>query len=389
MRPPCCPRGSLPAGRCTARPIGPRGCCAAATARPGEGRAPTATRRLRGRLSEALCWLGCGLLGLCADGLWRIADPVARRVRTRRRPLRIVLVRNGESLGNVCDTTYETIPDSSVPLTTRGFEQGVAAGWAIQDLIGDETVRFFHSPYMRTRQTTMAILEAFRGRSVELTTEPMLREQDFGNFQDPETRQQSLEDRRRYGRFYYRFQNGEAGTDVYDRVAEFWSTLHRVMSRPDCAQNLVVVTHGLLMRIFCMCYFRWTVLEFERVWNPSNCEVWILERTSAGRYRLAGRLGSGGALLPIRFGADQSESEPLWEHMREPLASRSVAPGTGQELEDERLRHLRAARDASPGVLHTVIEEGARASRAAGRAPPGPAPEPGGGAASARAGGSG
>ena len=29
-------------------------------------------------------------------------------------------------------------------------------------------------------------------------------------------------------------------------------------------ENFVLVTHGLLMRIFCMCYFRWTVAEFEQ-----------------------------------------------------------------------------------------------------------------------------
>ncbi|CAK0856584.1 unnamed protein product [Prorocentrum cordatum] len=169
---------------------------------------------------------------------------------------------------------------------------------------------------------------------------------------------QSLKDRQRYGRFYYRFQNGEAGTDVYDRVAEFWATLYRVMDKPGGAQNIVLVTHGLLMRIFCMCYFRWTTLEFEQVWNPSNCEMWVLEKTPGGRYRLAGRLGDDGALLPIRFGANQSER--LYEHMKEPLASRTVVPGTGQELEDERLRHLRVARAtrvASPYVLHNVAEE--------------------------------
>ena len=30
-------------------------------------------------------------------------------------------------------------------------------------------------------------------------------------------------------------------------------------------RNYVLVTHGLLMRIFCMCYLRWTVAEFEEV----------------------------------------------------------------------------------------------------------------------------
>ena len=31
------------------------------------------------------------------------------------------------------------------------------------------------------------------------------------------------------------------------------------------ADNYLLITHGLLMRIFCMCYLRWTTNEFEQV----------------------------------------------------------------------------------------------------------------------------
>lgn len=40
---------------------------------------------------------------------------------------------------------------------------------------------------------------------------------------------------------------------------------HEARSKMVHAQNYVLVTHGLLMRIFCMCYLRWTVTEFEQV----------------------------------------------------------------------------------------------------------------------------
>ena len=69
-----------------------------------------------------------------------------------------------------------------------------------------------------------------------------------------------------FGRFFFRFPNGEAGTDVFDRMATFITYLCRTMGgggyfkshdgRPGerkPAQNYVLVTHGLLMRIFCMC----------------------------------------------------------------------------------------------------------------------------------------
>lgn len=48
-----------------------------------------------------------------------------------------------------------------------------------------------------------------------------LREQDFGNFQDPEGKKREKAERLRFGRFFYRFPNGESGADCYDRITGF------------------------------------------------------------------------------------------------------------------------------------------------------------------------
>ena len=105
----------------------------------------------------------------------------------RDRPERIILVRHGQSLGNTDKVYFSNVPDSQIELTARGYAQAAVAGLKIRRLVGNETVRFFHSPYLRTRQTLVAILKAFADRSVLVSSEPRLREQDFGNFQDPET----------------------------------------------------------------------------------------------------------------------------------------------------------------------------------------------------------
>jgi len=39
-----------------------------------------------------------------------------------------------------------------------------------------------------------------------------------------------FQERQMFGRFYYRFPNGEAGTDVYDRMASFITYLFRTMT---------------------------------------------------------------------------------------------------------------------------------------------------------------
>ena len=144
----------------------------------------------------------------------------------RDRPERIILIRHGESLGNTDRVYFSTEPDSQQELSNRGYSQAVVAGLKLRRLVGNETCRFFTSPYMRTRQTLSAILKAnFIGQAVQISSEPRLREQDFGNFQDMATMDAVFAERQRFGRFFYRFPDGEAGTDVFDRVATFLSYL--------------------------------------------------------------------------------------------------------------------------------------------------------------------
>ncbi len=66
-----------------------------------------------------------------------------------------------------------------------------------------------------------------------------------------------FEERQQVGKFFYRFPCGESGADVYDRVSGFLETLFRHFERKDmAARNVVIVTHGLFIRLFLMRYFR-------------------------------------------------------------------------------------------------------------------------------------
>lgn len=59
--------------------------------------------------------------------------------------------------------------------------------------------------------------------------EVQLREQDFGNFQDQKGMELEKSERLRFGRFFYRFPNGESGADVYDRVTIFEVSLKTLL----------------------------------------------------------------------------------------------------------------------------------------------------------------
>ncbi|HET7798805.1 MAG TPA: histidine phosphatase family protein [Humibacillus xanthopallidus] len=200
------------------------------------------------------------------------------------RPERIVLVRHGESEGNVDETVYERVPDHRLRLTDVGLEQARQTGEVLRAMLDGGSVEAYVSPYVRTRQTLAALGLPVAERDVRV--EPRLREQDWANFQDPAdiAEQKALRDR--YGHFYYRFSHGESGSDVYDRVSTFLESMFRNFETPAAPRNVVIVTHGLTMRLFCMRWFHWSVDYFESLENPANGQPVVLRRQPDFRYRL-------------------------------------------------------------------------------------------------------
>ncbi len=74
--------------------------------------------------------------------------------------------------------------------------------------------------------------------------------------QDMEGKEREKTERLRFGRFWYRFPHGESGADVYDRMTIFEDHMIRDINAGRFSNNtsLVLVTHGLALRIFLMRY---------------------------------------------------------------------------------------------------------------------------------------
>ncbi|KAJ8493286.1 hypothetical protein OPV22_015007 [Ensete ventricosum] len=215
-------------------------------------------------------------------------------------PKRIILVRHGESQGNLDMAAYTTTPDCRIPLTPLGVEQARTAGERIQQVVSEGgraarwKVYFYVSPYERTRATLREIGQAFpRKRIIGVREECRIREQDFGNFQVEERMKVIKETRERFGRFFFRFPDGESAADVFDRVASFMESLwrdidmRRLEKDDNLDVNLVIVSHGLTSRVFLMKWFKWTVDQFERLNNPDNCEFRVMQLGPGGEYSLA------------------------------------------------------------------------------------------------------
>ncbi|RHY89948.1 hypothetical protein DYB35_000874 [Aphanomyces astaci] len=146
------------------------------------------------------------------------------------------------------------------------------------DFIRTATTRCIVSPCVRTIETFEEILSAWGedAHHIPWTEEPRIREQDFGNFQDPEQIRQCKSQRRKFGSFFYRFPSGESPADVFDRISSFLESLHRMFARHP-QQNYILVTHGVTIRVLLMRYFKLPISHFDQMENFHNAEFIVLE----------------------------------------------------------------------------------------------------------------
>lgn len=73
--------------------------------------------------------------------------------------------------------------------------------------------------------------------------------------------------------------------------AGFLESLWRdIENQRHCARakevNLVIISHGTTMRVFLMRWFRWTTEQFEKLRNPLECEVRVMQLGDGGEYSL-------------------------------------------------------------------------------------------------------
>ncbi|PMD26181.1 phosphoglycerate mutase-like protein [Hyaloscypha hepaticicola] len=237
------------------------------------------------------------------------------------KPRMIILIRHAQSEGNTNNpqedrNIHQNIPDHRVKLTKDGWEQAYDAGRRLRELLrSDDTLHFFTSPYRRTRETTEGILKTltsdepspspFPRNSIKVYEEPRLREQDFGNFQPCSAEMERMwQERADYGHFFYRIPNGESAADAYDRVSGFNESLWRQFGEDDFASVCVLVTHGLMSRVFLMKWYHFSVEYFEDLRNVNHCEFLIMrKKEDSGKYILENNLRTWSELRRERLAA--------------------------------------------------------------------------------------
>ena len=105
------------------------------------------------------------------------------------------------------------------------------------------------------------------------------------------------QERADYGHFFYRIPNGESAADAYDRVSGFNESLWRGFGEEGFASVAVLVTHGLMTRVFLMKWYHFSVEYFEDLRNVEHCEFVVMRLDpGSGKYILQNRLRTWSAL---------------------------------------------------------------------------------------------
>ena len=95
------------------------------------------------------------------------------------------------------------------------------------------------------------------------------------DFQDESTAARKKQ-RSQYSKFFYRFPDGESGADVYDRMTVFEDHIVRDIDAGRFTEDtaIVIITHGLSLRVFLMRWNHWSVADYEEcVLRAAACSV--------------------------------------------------------------------------------------------------------------------
>ena len=99
------------------------------------------------------------------------------------------------------------------------------------------------------------------------------------------------QERADYGHFFYRIPNGESAADAYDRISGFNDSLWRRFEENDFASVCILVTHGLMTRVFLMKWYHFSVEYFEDLRNVNHCEFVVMKRSlDSGKFILQNQL---------------------------------------------------------------------------------------------------
>jgi probable phosphoglycerate mutase len=191
------------------------------------------------------------------------------------RPTTLILVRHGETEGNVQQVWHGSL---DAPLTDRGRMQVAATARRVAELIKNVPISAFYvSPLARAQSTAEAIVEA-TGETPIIDAE--LREFDLGEWEG-RTFRDLRETEDLWGHWsrdpWFAPPGGESPRSFNRRAA---AVLQR-LAQQHCGEHVLVVTHSGVIGTVLASWLGDGPEDWQR-WEPHNCAITLLEWNGRG-----------------------------------------------------------------------------------------------------------
>jgi NAD+ kinase len=244
-------------------------------------------------------------------------------------PLDLVLVRHGESEGNVAyglskcgdhryfepGSDFLSRHGSKWRLTDTGRRQAETAGDWIQQNLGDRFDRYYVAEYLRAMETA-----AYLGLpEAEWHCEFYLRERDWGkiavmSYEDRDRRYTEDMELRKLDSFFWTPPGGESMADLCLRIDRVLDTMHRKCS----GKRVIVVCHGEVMWAFRVRLERISQERYHELVQSEdpfhrihNCQVLHYARQEPGTANVSPVLGWLRSVCPWDLRLSPNHWEPI------------------------------------------------------------------------------
>jgi broad specificity phosphatase PhoE len=186
---------------------------------------------------------------------------------------KIILLRHGESIGNVWRDAFIKYSDEFHTLTPLGLSQASLASSSLSRVFTDNPVKVYCSPFTRTIQTLDQIKKSKMLNIKKTILDSNLMEQNWGKFEDMEEYHVAFRGYKGDRRDYAFHRGGESGLNAYKRAENFIETLLN-----DKSKCILVVSHGVLIRFIVSIIKDVPYEEINTLRIIDNCEFITVER---------------------------------------------------------------------------------------------------------------
>lgn len=217
-------------------------------------------------------------------------------------PVALVLLRHGESVGNVARqhayaTSADVIEsegrDADVPLSPLGESQAESVGrWLAALPAHERPESVWSSPYVRAATTATTAVRV-GGLALSVHLDERLRDRDLGVLEGLTGRgiaarfPAEADRKARLGKLYHRPPGGESWADIALRVRSLLADLDHA----EPGRRVLLVAHDaviLLVRFVCEGMTEEALMETERETVPNASVTRLMRPSGRGRWTLAG-----------------------------------------------------------------------------------------------------